>query len=62
MRTYYYFKDRQGYFKLGYDREGKRVMMRTTDKRHAYRTSSEWLVKHMVSKWLVDYYYWIEEG
>ena len=62
MRKYYYFRDKQGYFKLSYTQEGERVMLRTTDKRQAYRTSSKWLIKHMVSKWLAGYYYWVEEG
>ncbi|MBJ7664586.1 hypothetical protein [Weissella confusa] len=62
MRKYYYFRDKQGYFKLAYTPEGKRVIARTWNKRQAYRTSSKWLIKHMVSKWLADYYYWVEEG
>ncbi|COI17336.1 hypothetical protein [Weissella confusa] len=62
MRKYYYFRDKQGYFKLTYTPEGKRVMVRTPNKREAYRTSSKWLIKYMVSKWLVGYYYWVEEG
>ena len=62
MRKYYYFRDKQGYFKLAYTPEGKRVIARTWNKRQAYRTSSKWLIKHMVSKWLVGYYYWVEEG
>ena len=53
MRKYYYFRDKQGYFKLAYTPEGKRVILRTWNKRQAYRTSS---------KWLVGYYYWVEEG
>ncbi|AVO66264.1 hypothetical protein [Weissella cibaria] len=62
MRKYYYFKDRRGYFKLAYTPEGKRVIARTWNKQQAYRTSSKWLIKHMVSKWLAGYYYWVEEG
>lgn len=56
MRKYYYFRDKQGHFKLAYTPEGKRLIMRTWNKRQAYRTSSKWLIKHMVSKWLVGYY------
>ena len=62
MRKYYYFRDNQGYFKLSYTPEGKRVIVRMWNKRQAYQTSSKWLSKHMVSKWLVGYYYWVEEG
>lgn len=62
MRKYYYFRDKQGYFKLAYTPEGNRVIVRTWNKRQSYRTSSKWLIKHMVSKWLVGYYYWVEEG
>ena len=57
MRKYYYFRDNQGYFKLAYTPEGKRVIARTWNKRQAYRTSSKWLIK-----WLAGYYYWVEEG
>ena len=62
MRRYYYFRDKQGHIKLAYTPEGNRVIVRTWNKRQAYRTSSQWLIKHMVSKWLVGYYYWVEEG
>ena len=62
MRKYYYFRDKQGYFQVTYKSDGERLLLHTWDKKKAYRTSSKWLIKHMVSKWLAGYYYWVEEG
>ena len=63
MRKYYYFEISKSSSKLAYTLEGKACRLRRTlDKRQAYRTSSKWLIKHMVSKWLVGYYYWVVEG
>ena len=61
MRTYYYFRDRQGWFKENYTQQGKLVWTHTNDIRKAYRVDSAWLIKHQVSKQLSGYYYWIEQ-
>lgn len=61
MRTYFYFKDHDGWFRETYDLQGKVHWVHTNNIKQAYRTSSVWLINHLISKELAGYYYWVEE-
>jgi len=60
MRTYYYFRDDNGWFKENYTIQGKLFWTRTSDIREAYRTDSDWLYDKIISKELSSSFYWKE--
>ncbi|GEP75478.1 hypothetical protein [Weissella thailandensis] len=61
MRVYYYFRDRQGWFKENYTQQGKLVWTRTPEIREAFRTDSYWLLQHHIVKQLEGYEYKVEK-
>lgn len=60
MRTYYFFKGKDGWFQDTYTQAGELIWVQVTDIKKAYRVSSAWLINHMVDDELTGYEYKVE--